>query len=134
VVGHILVGREGAVASEYVDYELYICQFILGRTQRREAYSLRNIQTNDTLEREEFEENSVLQQLGLVAAVEAQAAEDRKCGDDELEDRDPQVGEVDAVGLSAILTDSEGDNGADPNDDAGGDELEDAVPDALELC
>lgn len=123
VVGHVFVGGEGAVTGEDVDYKLFLCQFILSRAQRREAYGLRNIQTNDTLKRKEFEENSVLQQLGLVAAVEAQAAEDRNRGDDELEDCNPQVGEVDAVGLPAILADGEGDDGADPDDDAGGDEL-----------
>lgn len=95
------------------------------------TYSLCDIQANDTLKRKQLEENPMLQQFRLVPAVEPQTAQNRNRGDDELEDRDPQMREVYTVGLSAVLADGERDNGADPDDDAGGYELENAVPDAL---
>ena len=98
--------------------------FLIDVLWRREGtYSLRDIETNDALEREEFEEDLVLQQLWLVAAVEAQTAENGYCGDDEFEDRDPQMCEVDTVGLSAVLPNCEGDDSADPDYDACGNKL-----------
>lgn len=100
----------------------------------RGAYRLRDVQSNNTLEREELEQDPMLQQLRLHAAIKSQAAQDRHGGDDELEDGDPQMCKVHAVRLSAVLADSERDNGADPDDDGGRDELKDAVPDALLLC
>lgn len=40
---------------------------------------------------------------------------------------------MDTVGLSAILADSKSDYGTNPDDDAGGDELEHTEPNALDL-
>ena len=73
----------------------------------------------------------MLPQLRFVAAVEAQTAQDGNRGDDELKNGDPEMREVNAVGLSTVLSQCECDNRADPYDDAGGNELKDAIPYAL---
>lgn len=100
----------------------------------RGTYRLRDIQPNNALECEELEQDPMLEQLRLHAAIKSQTADDRHGRHNELEDGDPQMRKVHAVGLSAILADSERDDGADPDDDRGGNELQDAVPDALLLC
>lgn len=76
----------------------------------------------------------MLPQLRFVAAVEAQTAQDGNCGDGELENCDPEMREVNAVGLSTVLPQCECDNSADPYDDAGGNELKDTIPYALYRC
>lgn len=73
----------------------------------------------------------MLPQLRFVPAVEAQTAQDGNRGDDELEDRDPEMREVNAIGLSTVLSQCECGNGADPYDDAGGNKLKDTIPYAL---
>jgi hypothetical protein len=74
----------------------------------------------------------VLLQLRLVLLVKPQAAQDRNGRDDEFPHREPDVSEVRAVGLFAVAADSKRNDGCDPDDEGGGDELEDAVPVALE--
>jgi hypothetical protein len=76
----------------------------------------------------------VLLQLELVAAVEAQTAYNRNDRNDNFEYSDPDVGEMDAVGLFTVFVCRESRNGDNPDDETGGDELEDAIPDALCVC
>jgi hypothetical protein len=73
----------------------------------------------------------MLLQLCLVLFVETQAAQDCNRRDDEFEYCEPDVWEVGAVGLLAVASDGEGDDGCDPDDERGEHELEDAVPVAL---
>ena len=76
----------------------------------------------------------MLLQRRFVAAVEAQTAHEGNRGDDEFENCDPEMREVNAVGLSTVLPYCECDNSAGPYDDAGGNELKDAIPYALYRC
>jgi hypothetical protein len=97
------------------------------------AYSLGDIEPNDTLECKELEQDPMLQQLRLIAAIESQAAQDRDSSNDKFKDCDPEMREVDAIGLPAVLAYGEGDNRPNPDNDTGGNKLKDSKPDALNL-
>lgn len=89
----------------------------------RRTYSLQHIQTDDALEGEELQEDFMLAQDSFVLAVESDGAQNSNGSDDELECCDPDVREVDTVGLLAEGFCGEGDDGCEPDDQARGDEL-----------
>jgi hypothetical protein len=74
----------------------------------------------------------VLLQLGLVLLVESQAAQDSNGCDNDFPDGEPNVREMNVVGLFAVGPDCERDGGRDPDNDRRWDKYKDAVPIALE--
>jgi len=97
------------------------------------TYCLRNIQPNNALECPQLQHNSMLLQPRLVLVVEPQTARNRHARYDEVNHRDPDVCEVRAVALLAVPAEGERSGACDPDKDAGGNELQDAVPDELHI-
>ena len=75
----------------------------------------------------------MLLQLWLVSTVKPQTTENGDGRNKEFENRDPEMRKMYAVGLSAVLPYGKGDDRANPDDDARGDELQNAEPNALDF-
>jgi hypothetical protein len=95
------------------------------------AYSLDNVQSNDALEGEQLEQDPMLRQSCLVLSIEFQCADNGNGSDDDFDNGEPDVREVDAVGGFAVCSDCERDDGCDPDDESGWDELQNTIPEAL---
>ena len=121
------------MAREDVDDELGGVRWEVGLGWEGErAYGLEEVDPDDAFEGEELEDGAVWLQDALEAVVEFQHVHNGYHRDDGLEDSEPDVGKVDAVGLRAVCSGCKGDDCCEPDDDAHGNELEDAVPHALE--
>jgi hypothetical protein len=92
------------------------------------TYSLENVQANDALEREELEQDAMLRQSSLVLSVKLQCADNGNGSDDDFDNAEPDVRKVDAVRGFAVYAGCERYGGYDPDEESGGDELQDTVP------
>jgi hypothetical protein len=79
-------------------------------------YSLKEIQSNDALESEQFEQNFVLLQPDFVLLIEFQTANDSYGRKNNFQDGDPDVGEVRAIRCLAVRPGCESSGGCDPED------------------
>lgn len=93
---------------------------------------MQDVEANDALECEEFEQDLVLLQLCLMLLVEPQTIQNSHGWEDDLQDGEPDVGEVYAVRCFAVRSSCERCDCCDPNDNRGWNELQSAVPHSLQ--
>lgn len=93
---------------------------------------LDHVESDDTFEREQLEQDTMLSELGLVLSVEPECSDKGDASYDEFENGDPDVRKVRAVGLFTVGSDGDRDSGCDPENDARWDKLKDAIPPALQ--